>query len=193
MGLDETAMKSMLAYAFSTLPEEVELMLAQLNSSSESNGLYSHGFTATAAPLPFSPSFAGSPTGAAPFNPYGVQSPTPMPAAPQGTQNPFLSGGRRLPSTQEAQTRKKGRLISRRVTMRFKKGVHYVIDRPLVEMMMRHHMFQEMTDELSRAGHGPLFIESFEVYSDSEGKVGALDDSKNLAMERPWFLKYVKT
>merc|ERR1711879_336919 len=88
--------------------------------------------------------------------------------------------------------RQAGPYFSRRLTMRFKKGVHYVIDRPMIEMMMRHGMFQEAEDELTKEGHGPLFIKDFEVYSDSEGKVGALDDSKQRARERPWYLRYAQ-
>merc|ERR1712110_1325923 len=50
--------------------------------------------------------------------------------------------------------------------MSFKHGVHYKIDKPLIEMMLRHNMF-DVQDDVSRKerSHPQLFINKFEIHS----------------------------
>eukprot|EP00929_Paragymnodinium_shiwhaense_P012625 TRINITY_DN11_c3_g1_i2.p1 TRINITY_DN11_c3_g1~~TRINITY_DN11_c3_g1_i2.p1 ORF type:complete len:1465 (-),score=485.05 TRINITY_DN11_c3_g1_i2:174-4568(-) len=120
-----------------------------------------------------------------------------MGAAPQNGQpwmpsNPALYHGRRLraaaDSNPDPQAHLRGRSGSfQRVHLRFKQGLPIVVDRKLIDMMMRHHMFQEITDDEG----SKIFINDYEVHSGSDD-IGAEDDSVNSAVPRPWHMDYKK-
>jgi len=63
----------------------------------------------------------------------------------------------------------KRRLEGQKVVMTFKHGVHYKIDKPLIEMMLRHKMF-DIQDDISMKDrrHPPLFIKDFEIHAGKE-------------------------
>lgn len=153
----EAVMRNLLAYAFSVLPEAVDVMIhrAHMNST----------FT-TFAPL-MQPATTPPPT----------QANLEWPGLPDaGTLNrpdsnprnsPFAGDSqRRLRSTEP--TAVKESIQGRTVHMRFKKGFPMLVDRKLVSMMVRHGMFSELYDEDARE-KGPAFITDFEVNSDEPG------------------------
>lgn len=236
MGEGTAVLKEILAYAFSTMPEAIELMIERLNSSGTttkvpfegfqpvpqwpagSNGYaYNSGATPPMypgmpagaypnlppGPVPGAapPQYPGMPPGPYPSMPQQYPGmpegayPTPgyVPQAPTATLAPLLAPAwlrgaaagaldpasaapvgtsRRLPAADAPQAgaaAEVGEAQGRRVRLRFKRGVHYKIDRPLIEMMMRHGMFQEVEDDLSRAKYeAPLTIADFEVYSNHD-------------------------
>jgi len=166
-------LKTALAYAFSTLPEVVTLLLEELNGTSAPATTVAPMTTSvTPAQLNWPVSGSNSATG------YTT---TVLP----------MWGGRRLRASEEASpVTRKAATLSSKVTMKFEGGVPYIVDRPLVEMMMKHGMFQRVDDDLSKV-HGPAFIKAFEVYSDTEGKANAKDDSSGVAvLERSWSWMY---
>merc|ERR1719215_642400 len=74
----------------------------------------------------------------------------------------------------------------RQVSLQFKEGVPFVVDRPLVEMMLQHGYFMEVEDDASQS-EGPLEITDF--YVDSGPGVVAEDDTENSGLAAPWYLK----
>merc|ERR1711879_1087330 len=71
-------------------------------------------------------------------------------------------------------------LEGRRIRVRFTRGLPLIVDRPLIEMMMRHGMFAPVDDDL-RLTHGPLIIQDFEVHDN--GAVRADDESSDNDVE----------
>lgn len=235
--------KTMMAYAFSTLPEVVEVVIESLNKSATTT-LYPPISTTqamawgvpgsvTAAPVasvtPPAPIIPGSqptplPIGAAGQNagwsnaaPAAAanvpQAPNPFEQASQFFANvfnppattaapivapvlppaPVVVPSRRLRSTDdsaETDDDMSGEWHDTKVSVRLK-GLPFTVDRPMIDMMMRHNMFQEVDDDLTReSGAPPLTITSYEIYSG--GDVGAEDDSSEASMPRPWSLQYVR-
>jgi len=188
-------MKQALAYAFSTLPESIDIMIKEWNKT----GGFNHK-KATTTPGPGEWwNMRPSPTAQGPAPPAAV--PAPAPAAKQDSTltsafNKWWSGAvnRRLQDVglitdEGAQGRSSLQVGDRdvmpdelgdnQVRVRFTQGVPFIIDRPLVEMMMQNGYFDDV-HEVQDDGvdeHGPLAITRF--YVDS----GSLDD--DVAAEPP--------
>merc|ERR1712192_134685 len=91
--------------------------------------------------------------------------------AAQATQAAATQAGQVAQAAQATSTGVTGtrRLEGQKVVMTFKHGVHYKIDKPLIEMMLRHKMF-DIQDDISMKDrrHPPLFIKDFEIHAGKE-------------------------
>lgn len=135
---DDT-IETMLAYAFSVLPEAVEVIIMRNGTE-----LPWGSTSTTVPPLVIGQTFATTTVAPAPIQWQAV------------TNSPTPYAGRRL----EGHTRKV--LAGQQVRLTFKHGLPYRVDRSLVEMMHRHGMFAEMQDDL-HSTEGPLFVQDFDV------------------------------
>jgi len=173
------AMKTALAYAFSTLPEAVDVLISKMNQPK------SPAPAVVATPAPSVDWFTNQPSPApAPSAAYPKQqvaaaaAPVPAPAEDSSLTDAFdkwWSGAstRRL-STPRHSSDVAGdadefpaTLAAHQVRLRFKRGVHFVIDRPLVEVMLQNGYFkglEDVDDGLVKT-HGPLQITRFYVNS----------------------------
>jgi len=166
-------MQHALAYAFSTLPESIDIMIKEWNSTA-SGSHHSVSRTTTSGPGDW---WSGRPSQT---SPPSVEQPTPSPAAKEDSAltNAFKkwwSGatGRRLqaePGSQRSSLQVgdhddvSGTLGRHQVRIRFVEGVPFVIDRPLIEMMMQNGYFDlDVQDDAS--GESPLEITGFSIDS----------------------------
>eukprot|EP00928_Gymnodinium_smaydae_P038913 TRINITY_DN2671_c1_g2_i1.p1 TRINITY_DN2671_c1_g2~~TRINITY_DN2671_c1_g2_i1.p1 ORF type:complete len:1503 (-),score=358.42 TRINITY_DN2671_c1_g2_i1:177-4601(-) len=224
LGQGHREIKMAMAYAFSMLPEMVEVALAELNST------HFGGITTTphpgaygsfpgahpAAPAPAAPYQAhsaqtssssaltwpgsagmksnqgvpaaastwSSPTyAAAPAGTTGSAAPVWPPAPAQATAQAASTASvwqrqRRLRSTGAGEEKAADAAVMKKlpneaqVVVRFPQGVHFAVDRSLVDMMLRHGMFQEVEDDLTRKGHGPLSITSYSIGDEGAAATG---------------------
>mmetsp|Transcript_52995 Transcript_52995/g.113709 ORF Transcript_52995/g.113709 Transcript_52995/m.113709 type:complete len:1344 (-) Transcript_52995:170-4201(-) len=177
------AMKQVLAYAFATLPEMVDVMIKELNTpdtlptEAPSSSVDQRGH-------PAQPQYPGGQL-------QGTQYPQTLPAQTTttvGVFNRWWSGAaRRLEEdNEEDEEAAWAHRPAHQVAMQFKEGVPFVVDRPLVEMMMQHGYFMEVDDDASQS-EGPLAITDF--YVDSGPGVVAEDDTENSGVAAPWYLK----
>jgi hypothetical protein len=208
LGEGTDSLKEVLAYAFSTLPEAVEMTIERLNSTGTTTQSPYAGFQPTVQwpsgykgypyPAGATPSMPGVYSGFQPTPTYGGFQPQPtyagMPAGAYPMMPvpgiPAVQGGtspsRRLRARNGAASHAARKsppsepLQGRSARVRFTKGLPLIVDRPLVEMMLRHGMFAPVNDDLSHV-HGPLFIEDFEVHdTGAVRREGKHDDSAKL-------------
>jgi hypothetical protein len=205
--LDEgyKSIKTPLAYAFSTLPEWVEVFVAELNASLGGldasnmanapsfnlNNFFTqtttsftpapqiHTLSPPLSPLSYTPpppAFSSTPLPFFSSTPPLPQLPTvPLPNIPP-VAAPGLTGTRRLRSKGNDAGAKR-HLVGNKVTMTFKHGVDFKFDRSVIEMMLRHHMF-DFDDDISMKDrrHPPLFITDFEIEPGVDFYEGGEDD-----------------
>jgi len=186
--------KHALAYAFSTLPEMVDVAVKELNSSSTTTLV-----PATAAPV--APVVTTAAPGqqwpsnhleGTPYPPTAAP-PSPPPAnSAQGSSDPeagsafnrwWSGAARRLSSaaasgTSSREPAEPEALADNQVVVSFPQGLPYKLDRALVERMLENGYFVEIEDEASEE-HGPLRITS--LYRIDEGAVeGDADMSESI-------------
>mmetsp|Transcript_73229 Transcript_73229/g.160260 ORF Transcript_73229/g.160260 Transcript_73229/m.160260 type:complete len:1329 (+) Transcript_73229:229-4215(+) len=181
-GSFEGMMKEALAYAFSALPEAVDLAVREINTTHLTHKIHK----ATTAP----PNWWDTPSTTKAPNDWPSQPVAPAPApAPQKSDDDTVdafkewwSGAetRRLaianvfkPSSEVGdQDELPTELAANQVRLDFTKGVPYVIDRPLVEVMLQAGYFssvEDVEDDLTKT-HGPLRITGFYVDSGISGQ-----------------------
>jgi len=185
-------MKQALAYAFSTLPEMVDVIIMQVNKS----GMPFAKKPPTTTPASTNwwdnqPAPTPAPTVEWPTQPIGTApapatsaavlagpAPTQAPRSDEGLTDAFNkwwngAGSRRLSAASrplsvagDAEALPE-ELASHQARLEFRRGVHFIIDRQLVEMMLQHGYFntlEDVEDEHYKV-HGPLRITRFFVDS----------------------------
>mmetsp|Transcript_122560 Transcript_122560/g.318616 ORF Transcript_122560/g.318616 Transcript_122560/m.318616 type:complete len:1358 (-) Transcript_122560:102-4175(-) len=171
-------MKQALAYAFSTLPEMVDVVIQTLNESGTLPG--SHRTTTTQSTVNWwnnQPATTPAPSVQWPVQRAPAPAPTQAPAQEDSSLtaafDKWWSGGsdagtRRLAATVPGDKEDLPTQLGRhQVRLEFKMGVPFIIDRPLVEMMLDHGYFKGLEDvEDDRFKElGPLEITRFYVDS----------------------------
>lgn len=174
------AVKEALAYAFSILPEVLDVAIREFNES-QSAAVHEETSTTTEPPRTLSTTVSATAKQgrAVPSLPVRLPSLPAAGASNSTTHAPYFTRWwqhveRRLGEPAGAAgaeadgERSDGMPERHHVTVRFAQGVPFTVDRPLVEMMLRHGYFMEVEDD---AAHrlGPLRISSFSV----EGEGGA--------------------
>lgn len=168
------SIKPALCYAFAAMPEMIELGMKENKEFNRQKSELAQRLQATQAQPPVSKWWAPSSANTAPegggfWN--GQQAPAAP--APAGLNNWWNSNGataqRRLADLRAKAANPVGswekvpevhELQDNQVRMTFKEGVPFIIDRPLIEMMLQHGYFQELYDD-----KGPLTITGFHVDS----------------------------
>lgn len=181
--------QKVLAYAFSTLPEVVDVLTKEVNQSQTSP-------PPAAAPAP-------APTTAAPGSiwgsnkvqgtPFPTTAPTPTPSpAGQGPEevgsafNKWWSGAaRRLSSASVHKEPERERVdfqsvAENQVIVTFREGLHYKLDRPLVERMIQNGYFMDIEDDATEE-LGPLRITSLYRIDDGVEPGDISEESVNKA------------
>lgn len=171
------SVKPALTYAFAALPEMVELGMKENENFNRQKKLLAQNLQATqqqAAPAAawWTPSPAPAATPAGFWN-----GPAPVATNPPASQN---AGFNNWWNSGPAQTRRLAELRAQssepvgsyervpevhelqghQVSLTWKTGIPFVIDRPLINMMLQNGYFQDLEDE-----HGPLAITGFFVNS----------------------------
>jgi len=193
----ESIMQRAIAYAFSMLPEFVEVVLRELNGTNTTAA----PATTTTRPATTAAATAGSiplfQTVWAPMSSTGSSMTVPsstsssisaitLATTPEAThgdttarpifgQFPGLFPAQQASTTMLAARRLNSKTVSQRrtfdslITVSFKHGMHYTVDRPLVNMMIQNQMFAGLRDD-----RGPIYIQDFSI---QEANSAAFPDS----------------
>lgn len=158
-----------LAYAFSTLPEMVDITIKELNQTNHlpwkkkehqwSTGSLMDGDDTPLHRLayPSKPQGSNLNSGSGSTWSLPAQPPTQLPKPDaEGVEayNRWWSGPRRLQTP--------AKVMMHQVELRFKVGVPFTIDRELIQMMLEHGYFMDIEDDASKE-LGPLKITDFHI------------------------------
>jgi hypothetical protein len=215
LGAGRLMIQTALAYAFSVLPEVVDVVLEEVEETTTTTrsttsavttqqvqdpwniGVIESGIS-LGTPLP-QDALASLIFGSVGLDTASSSEGTPVPTPAPGlglTELPAMfQPPRRLRSTSvdasselEAVEPATGvsSLNSRSVRVQFKKNPPFAVSQRLLTAMVQHQYFPELRDDLSEQGYGPLLIQDFQIQS---GEGGSFHEDSQPA----WHLLYTRS
>mmetsp|Transcript_132164 Transcript_132164/g.368408 ORF Transcript_132164/g.368408 Transcript_132164/m.368408 type:complete len:579 (+) Transcript_132164:2-1738(+) len=191
------AMKEALAYAFSVLPEVLDVAIRELNETGHAPWSKETSTTTTTGSRAFNPA---APPQYTPRTRPSFRPPPPTAAPRQSTtEAPYYKrwwDGRRLFGLEGRVGHRVGPSVAKRpepleehqVSVRFREGVPYAVDGPLIDMMLRHGYFMDVEDDAATE-QGPLQIISFRVDGSLDDAAGSGVQDEAGALPAPWFVR----